>query len=150
MSAKQPHEYNKQILVAVTGLTPQVVTETLYCLTVKRKLKNDDNDKPFVPTEILLLTTGAGRKKIGKTLTGKAGWLRKFGGHYGAEFGVGEDAFEAMTKVCEIVDTADVCHTEESKKAANGIVNTIRELIAADKDGKNEIVASIAGGRATM
>ena len=63
MNTKQPHEYDKRILVAVTGLTPQVVTETLYCLTVKRELENrkrkpEDHQKMFLPTKIILRSPG--------------------------------------------------------------------------------------------
>ena len=41
-------QFMKQILVSVTGLTPQVVTETLYALHV---------NEGIVPTEIHLITT---------------------------------------------------------------------------------------------
>lgn len=147
MSAKQPHEYEKQILVAVTGLTPQVVTETLYCLTVKRKL---NNEQMFVPTKILLLTTGDGRIDIEEKLLGRAGWLQRFAKHYGTSVGISEETIEEMTEVREIVDTADVRNTKESEAAADRIVNVVRELIVKDKNDESAIVASIAGGRATM
>ena len=42
----------KNILVCVSGLTPQIVTETLFCLAVKEKIKID---------EIYVLTTKRGR-----------------------------------------------------------------------------------------
>lgn len=45
MHATAPHTYPRRILVAVTGLSPQVVTETLYALAVAA-------DLPFVPTDI--------------------------------------------------------------------------------------------------
>ena len=32
---QQPHDYSRHLLVAVTGLSPQIVTETLYALAVK-------------------------------------------------------------------------------------------------------------------
>lgn len=147
MSAKQPHEYDKRILVAVTGLTPQVVTETLYCLTVKRKLAGQEM---FLPNKIVLLTTDAGRATVEETLTGGKRKLRQFAEHYGSGLGVHESAFERITEVARIVEAEDVHNTAESKVAADNIVNEIRKLIAADKDDKSAIVASIAGGRATM
>jgi len=146
MSVKQPTQY-RGILVAVTGLTPQVVTETLYCLTVKRQLAGE---QPFVPAHIVLLTTGTSRKEAEQWLKGDAGWLRKFGKHYGATLGVKEDAFDKMTKVKQIVETDDVRQDADSEAAANGIFNAVRELVNEDPDNATAIVASIAGGRATM
>ena len=37
------HSYPRRILLCVTGLTPQILTETLYALAVQRQ-------PPFVPT----------------------------------------------------------------------------------------------------
>lgn len=45
----------KNILICVSGLTPQIVTETLFCLTVKEKIKID---------EVYVLTTKRGRDVI--------------------------------------------------------------------------------------
>lgn len=52
MSAKRD---KKNILVCVSGLTPQIVTETLFCLAVKEKKEID---------EIYVLTTKRGRDVI--------------------------------------------------------------------------------------
>ena len=46
---------NKNILVCVSGLTPQIVTETLFCLSVKEKILID---------EIYVITTRRGRDVI--------------------------------------------------------------------------------------
>jgi len=43
---------NKNILIAVSGLTPQIITESLYCLTIKEKKKIDS---------IYIITTTRGR-----------------------------------------------------------------------------------------
>jgi CRISPR-associated protein (TIGR02584 family) len=55
----------------VTGLTPQVVTETLYALAVQRQ-------PPFIPTEIHLLTTaeGAEEARLG-LLSADPGWFHR-------------------------------------------------------------------------
>ena len=45
----------KNILVALSGLTPQVITETLYCLSVKKKITID---------EIYIVTTQRGKDII--------------------------------------------------------------------------------------
>lgn len=146
MSVKQAPEY-KGILVAVTGLTPQVVTETLYCLTVKRELARE---RPFVPARIVLLTTGEGRRKAEDKLKGNGGWLRKFGKHYGRMLGVEEDAFDRATEVKPIVNTEDVADTAASEAAATGVLKAVRQLIKDDTANETAIIASVAGGRATM
>ena len=43
LSLRNPAAYGRRILVAVTGLSPQVVTETLYALAVLQQ-------PAFVPT----------------------------------------------------------------------------------------------------
>lgn len=46
---------NRNILIAVSGLTPQIISETFYCLAVKNKIKID---------EIIVITTSRGRDVI--------------------------------------------------------------------------------------
>lgn len=57
---KQPHEYKKRILLAVSGMSPQILTETLYAIAVAEK------ETPFIPTDIHLISTseGANRAKL--------------------------------------------------------------------------------------
>ncbi|MEF8766960.1 hypothetical protein [Candidatus Accumulibacter contiguus] len=56
-SSENPNDYPRRILVAVTGLSPQIVTETLYALAVA------PSGTAFVPTEIHLITTRSGAEK---------------------------------------------------------------------------------------
>jgi CRISPR-associated protein (TIGR02584 family) len=53
MTPTQPHTYPRRVLLMVTGRSPQVVTETLYALC-------RDQDPPFVPTEVQVITTSEG------------------------------------------------------------------------------------------
>lgn len=46
---------NKNLLICVSGLTPQIITETLYCLSVQKKTKID---------ELYVITTSRGREVI--------------------------------------------------------------------------------------
>lgn len=46
---------SRNILVCVSGLTPQIVTETFYCLTVQKKIKVD---------ELYIITTKRGRDVV--------------------------------------------------------------------------------------
>jgi CRISPR-associated protein (TIGR02584 family) len=44
-----PQDYQRRVLVCVTGLSPQVVTETVYALAHQAE--------PWIPTEVHVLTT---------------------------------------------------------------------------------------------
>ncbi|MCX8017981.1 MAG: hypothetical protein N2690_08815 [Rhodocyclaceae bacterium] len=51
---RPPAEYPRRILLCVTGLSPQIVTETLYALAHAKA--------PFIPTEVHLVTTFEGAR----------------------------------------------------------------------------------------
>ena len=77
--------YNKRILLSVTGMSPAVVTETLYALVT---------EKNFVPTEIQVITTEQGKNKLLETLLGieggrkeRKGALQEFIEDYGEQYG---------------------------------------------------------------
>src|SRR5699024_11716220 len=55
---------SRRVLVCVTGLTPQVVTETVYALTQR--------ETPWVPDEVHVLTTFSGAKRA-RLLLGQNG-----------------------------------------------------------------------------
>ena len=58
--AGQPADFEKRILLCVAGLSPQVVTETLYALAKR--------ENPFIATEIHIITTAEGANRIRLTL----------------------------------------------------------------------------------
>jgi len=138
---RQPHEYPRRLLFAVTGLSPQVITETCYALAV--------NEKPaFLPTEIHILTTSEGRDRIRHTLLSRQpGWFRRLLEEYGLpriRFGLeqvhlvsgkGEDAF------------ADIRDAKANARAADAITELVREFTANEDTALH---VSIAGGRKTM
>jgi len=70
-----PASYPRRILLAVTGLSPQIVTETLYALAVERRL--------WVPTEIRIITTRRGAEKAARTLLSEKGWVHRLRQDYG-------------------------------------------------------------------
>ena len=47
------HATPRKILLAVTGISPQIVTETLYALGCEA----EENPDAFIPTEVHLITT---------------------------------------------------------------------------------------------
>jgi len=56
-----PQSYLRRILLCASGLSPQIVTETLYALTLPGEIR-------VVPTEIHLLTTAEGAERARLTL----------------------------------------------------------------------------------
>ena len=135
---KQPHDYPNRILVAVTGSSPAIVTETVYAL-VKQK-------PPFFPTEIRLITTkkGAERAQILLTETGALHQLR-------ADHNVPPIKFNPeCIHVVEGADgkvLCDIRSSEDSERVADIIVNVVRDLT---QDDNYALHVSIAGGRKTM
>lgn len=47
---------NKKVLLSILGMSPQILTETVYALSQQKK--------PFIPDEIYVLTTKLGAKKL--------------------------------------------------------------------------------------
>ena len=138
---KEPQDYPRRLLVAVTGLSPQIVTETLYALAVRR-------EPTFVPTEVRLITTeeGAERAKL-SLLHPESGWFHRLRADYGlppiafgpAHIHVLEDA------VGRPLD--DIRSPEDNERAADAITDVVRDLT---RDDECALHVSIAGGRKTM
>lgn len=137
----QPHEYPRRILVSVSGLSPQIVTETLYALT-------QTLDPSFVPTEVHLLTTRRGADYARKTLLGSdPGWFHGLCRDYGLsgiQFGEGNIHTLRDGDGSELDDIRTDGH---NKHAADQIIEFVRRLAA---DQRAALHVSIAGGRKTM
>lgn len=133
--------YNKRILLSVTGMSPAVVTETLYALVT---------EKGFIPTEIRVITTLQGKNKLLDALL-RRGALAEFIADYGEQYGFSHIHFdESCIEV--INDTigeklADIRTPEENDLAADQIVKLVGQLC---QDEHSAIHVSIAGGRKTM
>jgi CRISPR-associated protein (TIGR02584 family) len=124
-------------LVAVTGMSPQVITETLYAM-------NRDGDA--WPDRLTIITTAKGRDTVWKGL--------HTDGHLAAlcrELGRPELPF--TPEDIKVVPGADGSLVEDARSRddheamANFITDRIRELTA---DDQVRLHASIAGGRKTM
>ena len=128
-------------LVAVTGLSPQIVTETLYALAVEQK-------PPFIPTEVRLITTkeGAERAKL-SLLHPESGWFHRLR----ADYDLPPIAFASehihVLKDAAGEPLADIRSLEDNEQAADTITDAVRELT---RDDDCALHVSIAGGRKTM
>jgi CRISPR-associated protein (TIGR02584 family) len=134
--------YSRRILFAVTGLSPQVVTETVYALAT------GDPAHRWVPTEIQIATTleGAERARLA-LLSDSPGWFRRLA----AEYGLPDIRFDESS-VHTLHDREgrplpDIRSPEDNLAAADLIVARIRELTS---DPDSAVHVSIAGGRKTM
>ncbi|HRP95572.1 MAG TPA: CRISPR-associated ring nuclease Csm6 [Rhodocyclaceae bacterium] len=136
-----PTDYPRRILLAVTGLSPQVVTETLYALAVA-------NDAPFVPTEIHLITTSEGAERARLALlSDRPGWFHRLRHDYGLP----EIAFDAnaihILRDATGRPLADIRSPADNLACADFIAEAVRNL-SADPDAALHV--SLAGGRKTM
>jgi len=136
---KQPNQYNKRILLAVSGMSPQIVTETLYALAIKQQ-------EP--PTEIHLISTNSGKQKAALELlhpdTGMFYQLCRDYNLEGIRFGI-ENIHVICDKDGMLLD--DIKTPEENEAAADFITRKVNELT---RDDECALYVSIAGGRKTM
>lgn len=140
-----PHTYPRRILLAVTGMSPQIVTETLYALAVQP----EDTARAFLPTEIHLITTTSGAQQARTAL------LHPDGGQFHALLAdypqLGTPRFDESC-IHVIHDAhghplADIRTPEENAHAADSITELVADLT---RDPQSALHASIAGGRKTM
>jgi CRISPR-associated protein (TIGR02584 family) len=129
------------VLLAVAGLSPQILTETLYALAVAA-------DPPWVPTEIRLLTTteGAERARL-SLLSADLGWFDRLLADYhlpAIPFGPEDIQIIADAEGRPLPDIRD---QSDNTSVADQITETIR-AITADPDCALHV--SLAGGRKTM
>lgn len=138
----------KNLLLAVTGMSPQVVTETLYGLAKRQEQGSGD----FWPDELRIMTTSIGKAKMQHSLL-EQGWLEKVCReverspiHFSAD--------DILVVPDAQGHTVDDARSEADHEAlANFITTTVRDLTArcgADGTPDYRLHASIAGGRKTM
>ena len=134
------HSFKRRVLLAVTGLSPQVVTETLYALTQRR-------DPAFVPTEVRLITTATGAREARLNLLAeRSGWFHRLC----ADYGLPAIRFDA--ECIHVVDGGDrvledIRTPAENERAADFITEIVRSLT---EDELAALHVSLAGGRKTM
>jgi len=137
----RPPAFPRRILLAVTGLTPQIVTETLYALAVAQA-------EPWIPTEIRLITTAVGAQRAQDSL------LDAKDGQFHAlcrDHGLTGIAFPA-DNILVIRDASgsplsDIRTPQDNTLAADTLLAEVRALCA---DASTQLHVSIAGGRKTM
>lgn len=128
----------RRILLAATGLTPQIVTETMYCLVTASDAER------FVPDEIHIVTTREGEKLVRALFIGtEANQLHALCDQYG---------IDVPAVIVHVIRTKegpldDVRSAPDNDAAADCILQVVRQLTMHEDA---EVHFSIAGGRKTM
>lgn len=130
----------RRVLLAVTGLTPQVITETLYAL--------HRADPDALPHELHVLTTSEGAERVRLALLSEQpGWFARLR----ADLALPPIAFdESQIHTLRGADgrpLTDIRSAEDNAAAADQIAEFIRGLTA---DPDSMLHVSLAGGRKTL
>lgn len=141
MNLDSPHLRPRRILLAVTGLSPQVVTETIYALAV-------DRQPAFVPTEICLVSTAKGREQaLLSLLSDDPGWFHRLRHDYALP-PIRFDASDILELPADDgTSLDDIRSPADNEHAADFITEQVRRFTA---DPDSALHVSIAGGRKTM
>ncbi len=127
-----------KVLVCVSGMSPAVITETLYELV---------RENIFIPDEIHVITTLEGMEEIKKKLFGKDGAMGQFISMYlPGKTIIFDESTIHVPKDENDSSLEDITTVEHNQLVANTTYAVMRQL----KDRKAQIHASIAGGRKTM
>ena len=137
---QDPCDFSRRILLAVSGLSPQIVTETIYALAAQYD--------PFVPTEVHLITAreGAQRAEL-SLLSDDLGWFHKLCQDYKlGSISFSRKNIHIMRDASER-GMSDIRSIEDNHAAADFITARVRQFSA---DPECALHVSIAGGRKTM
>jgi CRISPR-associated protein (TIGR02584 family) len=131
----------KRILIAVTGLSPQIVTETIYALATHPT-------QPWIPEAVHLITTTVGKENARlRLLSEDPGWFARLLKDYQLpDIDFSEKNIHVIPRADQSL-LEDIRDDVDNTLAADFIANTVRCLTA---NPYSEVHASIAGGRKTM
>jgi CRISPR-associated protein (TIGR02584 family) len=138
---RDPALFPRRVLLAVSGLSPQIVTETLYALAVRA-------ERPWIPTEIRLLTTARGAEHARlNLLSNDPGWFHRLRADYGLpQIHFDADCIEVIRDAAG-APLADIRTQADNDATADALTEAVRALTA---DPNCALHVSIAGGRKTM
>ncbi len=135
MSDQEP----RKVFLAVSGMSPQIITETLYALI---------QEKHWIPDEVHLITTEQGKQNaVLQLLEGERHFQRLL-----KDYQVNQPVLFSEQNIAVIQDAggqvlADLRTPQDNETAADTICTVIRELTS---DADTELHVSLAGGRKTM
>lgn len=135
-----PHQYSRRILLLVSGMSPQIVTETLFALT-------QTAHPAFIPTEIHLISTTTGASQARLTLLEGPQHFYRLCDAYGLDSGT--FSADHIHVICDSQGRAmaDIRTPEENEAMADFISARIHDFT---QDTDCALHVSMAGGRKTM
>jgi CRISPR-associated protein (TIGR02584 family) len=141
MSTPSDRPKDTRVLLAVTGLSPQIVTETLYALAVART-------PAWIPTEIKLITTRRGEENARLSLLSEnPGWFHQLRRDYRLpEIAFSEENIHVITEP-DGKPLDDILTDADNVAVADFITEQVRALTA---DPDVSLHVTMAGGRKTM
>ena len=133
-------DYRRKILICVAGLSPQIITESIYTLAVHQS---------WIPDELYVITTNDGAEQVKNSLLPEGrGWLPRLI----TEYDLTDIAFyEDHILVIEGENNQpldDIRSVKENDYAGDYITEVIKRF--TNCNDKTELHVSIAGGRKTM
>ncbi|TSE25407.1 CRISPR-associated ring nuclease Csm6 [Tepidimonas aquatica] len=134
-------QQHRSVLLAVTGLSPQVVTETLYALAQE---KNPD----AIPREVHLITTAEGAERARLMLLSESpGWFERLRGDWALPPIAFDEAHIDVLRDGNGQPLRDVRTAQDNRAAADQIADWVRRLT---EDEHSTLHVSLAGGRKTL
>ena len=130
----------KHVLISVVGLSPQVITETLYCCWCLAS-------PPIPITEVFALTTLRGKQALEETLLGDNGKLKSLCNDYNLPTIHFNLANIHLLKDANGQPLEDISSVIDNEALADQLFTFVRDLAASTDICLH---ASIAGGRKTM
>ena len=128
----------REVFVFVAGMTPQIITETIYALSQK--------NPPVRPDEIYIITTTIGRRYIDDSLIGRGILRRLF-----EEYGISDNSFSENSLIVvgngRALEYDDIRDDRQNERVGNLITSFLQEKT---RDSSTRLHCSIAGGRKTM
>ncbi len=130
----------KNILFLVTGMTPQIITETVWALAC-----DPEREEKWIPDEIHVMSTEQGLNQIRDRLFNKGNFQKLLNEYQLTDVHFDESCLHAICSNGEPL--ADLKTPEDNELAADSICRKIREFT---EDEQTSLHVSIAGGRKTM
>ncbi len=139
----RPGDYPRRVLVAVSGLSPAILTETIYGLA------HAEESERFIPTEVHLITTSTGKEQaVARLLGGEHPIFSQLMADYPALEGIVFNADNIHVISDENGQAiGDLTNQQSNEAAADFICNQIFDYTS---DPQAAVHVSIAGGRKTM
>lgn len=137
-----PSGDSKAIAFCLAGLSPAVVTETLYALAVLQRPR-------IVPSRIVILTTADAYDRVIRDLLGSHGAIRRMA----TDYGLPADSLQCTEGDVLVLRSRtgrplrDIRSSADSRDAGEALARILAELHA---DPTAELHCSLAGGRKTL